>query len=126
MPLFRSIVLFIALLAQVFPAALMSHEAKPEACTMACCAWQEQAAAAELCGCISAPETPASAPLPANVPPASVRDVLPCPAWVAAEETFIPALHVAEISSRNWQPLTEASPTLPHVRLTVLFCSFLT
>jgi|GEM_PF-1206289 len=121
----RVITLIIALLVQAMPVALMAHGSATPGCEMSCCAWMQKAGLDD-CGCVEAPVDNTS-PAPASTPPASGRDLLAQPHWVAlCEELFL------------FKNPTPASPppsaiqheqrvsTQPHVRLPVLFCSFLT
>lgn len=127
MQLFRSILLIFALLVQAMPvtwaAALSSQE--EEACPMSCCAWIQKAAMADNgCGCMgSSSEIPK--PAPVQTPPVSGRDLVPTPLWLpVALEFTLPAVPTVQPPQLAWAE-TQVSPQL-HVRLPVLFCSFLT
>lgn len=131
MPLFRSIFILMALLAQAWPAALGTRSFEDEACEMACCAWQKKAVAVQTdpaaCGCIESPAAPVSQTSPSTPPPASGRDLIPTPLWVSLDATDLVPLSWRELSAEA--PLALADrlhSTQPQIRLTVLFCSFLT
>ncbi len=126
MPLFRSILLIFALLVQALPVAALSHEEAADLCSMSCCASVRQLEPAD-CGCIEAPVS-SSTPAPASPSPASSRDLLSQPQWVLLSE----ALQLSTAASTRTLPaasrlhLEAPALTQPHVRLPVLFCSFLT
>lgn len=126
MPLVRSILLIFALLVQALPVAALSHDEAVETCSMSCCATVRQMQSPD-CGCIEAPVS-SPTPAPASPTPASSRDLLAQPQWVLLSE----ALHLATTASARTLPvasrfhLEAPALTQPHVRLPVLFCSFLT
>lgn len=121
----RSLILFIALLAQALPVpAMMRDEAAP-VCSMSCCAvvatMEENG-----CGCMDAPVHD-SAPSPAQAPSGSGRELLAQPQWSVQAEVF--ALSTSEKTESKISHRTHQEPgalTPPHVRLPVLFCSLLT
>lgn len=126
MPLFRSILLIFALLVQALPVAALSYGEEMETCSMSCCATVRQMESPD-CGCIKAPVS-SSTPTPASPAPASSRDLLSQPQWVLLSE----ALQLSTAASTRTLPvasrlhLEAPALTQPHVRLPVLFCSFLT
>ncbi|MBB5038787.1 hypothetical protein [Prosthecobacter dejongeii] len=126
MPLARSILLIFALLAQALPVAALGRGAEMETCSMSCCANVRQMQVSD-CGCVEAPVS-SSKPTPASPAPASSRDLLSQPQWVLLSE----ALELSTAASAHTLPaasrlhLEAPALTQPHVRLPVLFCSFLT
>lgn len=136
MPLFRTFFLIIALWVQALPASLagawVKDAAAEEKCSMSCCAWMQakekesQAAAATTsdCGCIEAPVSQHHIPAPANTPPVSSREILPVLFWTALNTAFVIPEIPAVQSPQFWPARNEKRQ--PHVRLPVLFCSFLT
>jgi hypothetical protein len=120
MTLLRSIVVLLALLAQAWPALVMSRRNAGEKCQMGCCAWLAEAGM-DSCGC-----TGASQPSePADLPPEGVRQSLAQLVWAVS--------HGAEPAMWSPRNSVESNPRLdecnlvkaPHVRLPVLFCSLL-
>jgi hypothetical protein len=120
----RSIITIIVLLAQAMAATWIAGEAAPEKCPMSCCAVLVKAGLGE-CACETAPGVP-TAPAPASLPPAQDREILPQFVWVEVADFQIPVSIHAD-SGRSLPPESVMQTvTKPHVRLTVLFCSFLT
>lgn len=123
----RTITLLFALMAQALPAALIQRAEQPVPCTMSCCEAEVTVLQISACGCMSAPESvPQRAP--AQTPPATPgRDQAFQTQWIPLIEDFL--FKSAEItSSVVAHPFSPESihTAQPHVRLTVLFCSFLT
>jgi hypothetical protein len=123
--MFRSLVLFIALLAQALPvSAMMRGEAEP-VCSMSCCA-AVAIMEEDDCGCMQVPAHE-TAPAPAQVPMGNGRELLAQPQWsVQAEGFALTALGITEIKISHRSRLEPGVLTQPHVRLPVLFCSLLT
>ncbi|TDU81031.1 hypothetical protein EI77_00333 [Prosthecobacter fusiformis] len=123
--MFRSLILFIALLAQALPVFTVAREVDTPACSMSCCATVAKLEA-DTCGCVEAPDSP-SLPAPANTPPAHSRDLLAQPLWTALAEPFTLSFPPRNATvSPVWYRHEPQALTQPHVRLPVLFCSLLT
>jgi hypothetical protein len=125
MSLLRVIITFFVLSAQALPVTLLAHEAMKEPCSRSCCAWLIKAGLAE-CECAQVPNT-SEAPTPASLPPATSRSELTQTVWAEAP----PTLGQGTDQSHELASLPTLASFLhfspqPHVRLTVLFCSFLT
>lgn len=123
MTLLRSITLIFALLVQALPVqALMLRVDEPAACTMGCCAALAQTEA-EACSCSEAP-APGK---PLNVPPASGREFVPQVVWMILQEAPQVARSPRALNDGTQQLryLERALARQPHVRLTLLHCSFL-
>jgi hypothetical protein len=120
MTLLRSIIVLFALLSQAVPAQAMLRVSEAPPCQMSCCA---SLALAEMsvCGCGTA-----SVPTePTQAPPASGRELLPQVVWSVAHELGI-GLRVTTPDQAGTGRFLEGAPAAqPHVRLAVLFCSFL-
>ncbi len=125
----RLLLTVIALLAQVIPGALLARNpvvTSDAECSMSCCAGLAQTTAADVCHCAPAPSAPAH-PAPATPPPASGRDLLPQIVWAEAQAFTLPAVMADDLARRGFFAAREArANVVPHVRLAVLFCSFLT
>jgi hypothetical protein len=120
----RSIITLIALLSQILSVGLMRGGAPPKKCPMSCCAALAKAGLVE-CACEPTPSVPTT-PTPSSLPPAQIREILPQFVWVEEPDFLIPAC-IHEDSGRSLPPDPVTQPiTQPYVRLTVLFCSFLT
>jgi hypothetical protein len=121
MTLLRAIILIFAILAQAMPVqAMMRDVREPAVCQMGCCAAVE-ASAMDACACADT-----SAPAkPLNTPPASGRDLVPQVVWTMIEE--MPSLTGVSMDlERHRERFTKRDlAAQPHVRLPVLFCSFL-
>lgn len=120
MTLLRLLLSTFVLLAQAWPAHAVESAGKLQtaSCHMGCCA----AVAEMTCGCTET-SVPAA---PANVPPAGGRDLVPQVIWVAAEDTLPTHRADSMFSQTRWAGGKESNvATGPHVRLPVLFCSFL-
>lgn len=123
----RTITLLFALMVQAMPAALIQRAEQPVPCTMSCCEAQTEAIQISACGCMSAPESvPHRAP--AQTPPATPgRDQGFQTQWIPLVEDFL--FHSAETTTsaatHTFSP-ESIRTAQPHVRRTVLFCSFLT
>ncbi len=120
----RSIITIIVLLAQAMAMTWIGGEAAPEKCPMSCCAALAKAGLGE-CACETAPSAP-TAPAPASLPPAQDRETLPQFAWVEVPDFLIPFSIHADTGRSLPSEAVMQTVTTPHVRLTVLFCSFLT
>lgn len=122
MNLLRLMLSTLVLLVQAWPAyaAIPSSNAS-EPCAMGCCAAMAEMEMAA-CGCTEA-ALPAS---PANTPPASARDLVPQVSWVqvASIPDFERSQHNSSILP-DGGALDREVPAQSHVRLPVLFCSFL-
>lgn len=120
----RSIITIIVLLSQALPVGLTGGESAPEKCPMSCCAALAKAGLGE-CACEAEPSGPA-VPTPASLPPAQDREILPQFVWVEVADFLIP-VSAHDDSGRSLPPESVMQiVTTPQVRLTVLFCSFLT
>ena len=120
----RSIITLIVLLSQILSVGLMRGETPPKKCPMSCCAALAKAGQVE-CDCEATPSVP-TAPTPASLPPAQNREILPPFVWVEEPDFLIPLFIHADLGrSLPPDPVTQTI-TKPYIRLTVLFCSFLT
>lgn len=118
--LLRLMLTALVLLAQAWPAQAVVNGSDTAACEMGCCALLEEAGIIA-CGCTDAPASPS----PARTPPASARDLVPPVTWVSVEDEKPSAPSARSIDSITWNRPTQADKAQPHVRLAVLFCSFL-
>ena len=112
----RAFILIIAVLAQALPVSWSAEGEGESVCAMSCCA-----AAAQTCSCVKSPETPAL-PSPARTPPATGREIVPAVMWVASSPFLPLETFTDETKTRFYE---RRADTQPHVRLPVLFCSFL-
>lgn len=123
--MFRSLILFIALLAQALPMPAMPLSEESAACSMSCCTTVAQMEDKD-CGCFEAPVRD-TLPSPAQTPPPPTRDLLPQPQWHMQAEPLVLPYAGSRLSASHIRPqLAPGSLTQPHVRLPVLFCSLLT
>jgi len=116
----RTIILFIALIAQALPVQAMMRVDAPESCAMGCCAWLAEAGLSE-CGCEKTSE-PVS---PAKAPPANGREWVPQVVWTEANfatPATRPPKSLGDVKSSSEE---RSASKQPQVRLAVLFCSFL-
>ena len=112
------------LLAQVFPGSSPAGTASREECATDCCAMEDEEP--EACGCAAVPGSE-PAPQPAVVPPASGRGLVPQIAWTGGVEKIPAQVFEDDEAVRSARPAPDARiAAAPHVRLAVLFCSFLT
>lgn len=120
MTILRSIIVLVALLSQAVPVQAMLQGPKAKKCQMSCCA---SLAAAEMsvCGCAndSVPSEPTQAPQ------GSSRELVQQVIWSVAHEPGIDLRVASPDQLCLGRFLESASPLQPHVRLSVLFCSFL-
>lgn len=124
MALPRSILFIVMLVTQALPVGLMAVEGPREKCPMSCCAALAETGV-DKCGCAATPGVP-TAPPPATLPPSQGRELMPT-VWIELPDfleiySSVPA-NIERAARPEFAPLTV---TMPHVRLTVLFCSFLT
>jgi hypothetical protein len=124
MTLLRSIIALIVLLSQALPAGLMGGEAAPKKCPMSCCAALVKAGLGE-CACEAEPSGPVT-PIPASLPPAQGREIMPQLVWVELPDFLFSVSPHADTDRALRPELAMQTVTTPHVRLTVLFCLFLT
>lgn len=125
MTLLRSILLIVTLVTQAVPVGWARAEAKEVKCSMGCCSALVETGLGD-CGCEAAPGIPGE-PAPAGLPPAHARDILPQLVWVELPHFLGICSSVRADTDRASRPeFTPQTVTTPHVRLTVLFCSFLT
>jgi len=120
MTLLRSIIVLFALLSQAVPAHAMLRMPKVTQCQMSCCAslnFIEMSG----CGCGHAP-TPVE---PTQAPQGNGREVVPQVVWSVSHETGIGLRATTPNQAGAGRFLEGAPPAQPHVRLSVLFCSFL-
>jgi hypothetical protein len=124
MTFFRSILLLVTLVTQAVPLGLVRAEEKEAKCSMGCCSALEEAGLGD-CGCEAAPGIPRE-PGPASLPPAHARDILPQLVWVELSDFLDICSSVRADPDRASRPeFDPQTVTTPHVRLTLLFCSFL-
>lgn len=125
MTLLRSIFLFVTLVMQVQPVGWAWAEAKEVKCSMGCCSALVETGLGD-CGCEAAPGIPGE-PAPAGLPPAHARDILPQLVWVELPHFLDICSSIRANTDRALRSDFDLQTvTTPHVRLTVLFCSFLT
>lgn len=123
MTLLRSIFLIIALLAQALPVqAVMVHEDKSVVCEMGCCAALADAGLGD-CDCDAAPMVPEHHELP-SLPASRGTKLVPVLPWEHSHELRAPLYHDSRHAQRSGVRF-EDHPVESHVRLAVLFCSFL-
>jgi hypothetical protein len=113
--------MLLLLLMQTAPLTALQAPVKAK-CTMDCCAWLAEEGPGD-CACSAGPSegqnsTPAHLP-----PPSSNRDHIPLGVWKELPPLLI--LSSKETSRANRPVFNEPTRTPPHVRLMVLFCSFL-
>lgn len=124
MAFLRSILLIVTLVTQALPVGMMAVDAPREKCPMSCCAALAETGLDE-CGCAATPGVP-TAPPPATLPPSQGRELIPT-VWVELPDFLGIYLAVSANTERAVRlDFAQATVTTPHVRLTVLFCSFLT
>ncbi|MGV3664401.1 MAG: hypothetical protein ACO1TE_29785 [Prosthecobacter sp.] len=121
MTLLRLMLTTLVLLAQAWPLqakAVLHHDAA--ACETGCCSWLEEAGMA-MCACAdeAAPATPA------NIPPAGSREIVPQVTWMAVVDAPLPKRPAKNVDAATRQGDVDEANAQPHVRLAVLFCSFL-
>lgn len=123
MILLRSIFLILALLAQALPVqAVMMRENKSVVCEMGCCAALAETGLGG-CDCDAAPRVPEHRDSP-SLPASRGTELLPVVLWEPSYEVRSPLYHDARHAQRSGV-LYEDHPIQSHVRLAVLFCSFL-
>lgn len=118
------ILAIVFLISQAVGATWVGGEAAPEKCPMSCCAALVKAGLGE-CSCEADPSVP-TAPAPASLPPAQEREIIPPLVWVELLDFLIPLSAHADADRALRLESSMQIVTTPHVRLTVLFCSFLT
>lgn len=124
MTFLRSILLLVTLVTQALPVGMVSASVAEEKCAMSCCAAVAQDGL-DNCGCATAPGVPTT-PSPASLPPAHGREVMPQFVWVELSDFQVISSSVHADTDRALRPeFAMHTFTLPHVRLAVLFCSFL-
>jgi hypothetical protein len=124
MTFLRSILLLVTLVTQALPVGMVSTSVAEEKCAMSCCAALAQDGLDD-CGCAAAPGVPTT-PSPASLPPAHGREVMP--QFVCAELSDFQGISSSAHADtdRALRPeFVTQTVTMPHVRLAVLFCSFL-
>jgi formylglycine-generating enzyme required for sulfatase activity len=124
MALLRSLLLIVTLVTQALPVGMIRASVAEKKCTMGCCAALEEAGLGE-CGCEAAPGVPGT-PVPATPPPAQGREIMPQLVWVESPVFLMGSSTHADTDRALRPELAMQTVTTPHVRLTVLFCSFLT
>ncbi len=123
MTLLRSIFLIISLLAQALPVqAVMLREDKSVVCEMGCCAAVAEAEPGD-CDCDAAPMAPEHRDSP-SLPASRGTELTPVVLWEPSHEVRSP-LYPDARHARHSSVLFENHPIQSHVRLAVLFCSFL-
>ena len=124
MTLVRTFLLIVTLVTQALPVGLMAVEAPPERCSMSCCSVLAETGLDE-CGCAAAPGVPTT-PAPASLPPSQGRELIQL-VWVELPDFLGIRWSVRAGADRAALPVFDPQTvTMPHVRLAVLFCSFLT
>jgi hypothetical protein len=120
----RACQIFLLLLVLLMQSAPLMAWKAPAAikCPMACCAWLMEAGLGD-CSCEATPAEHGE-PQPAPLPASSARDFAPQVVWV--EQAVLPITFPSKGQSTMPPGGDERTPVSPHVRLTVLFCSFLT
>lgn len=130
MPLLRSIFLLSILWVQALPGATGWRWLvdEPATCTMSCCAAVGEMEAVDACGCLDSSEGAPVEPAPAGLPSGSGRDLVPAVAWanLASGLSWLDCAPAAHELAPQVSPSLDSRPPPPHVRLPVLFCSFLT
>ncbi len=123
MAFLRSILIIVTLVTQVLPVGLLAVEAPREKCPMSCCAVLAETGL-DKCGCAAAPGVPTTPP--ATLPPSQGRELIPT-VWIKLPDFFGICSSVPANAERAARPeFASLTATMPHVRLAVLFCSFLT
>jgi hypothetical protein len=121
--LLRSIFLIIALLAQALPVqAVMMREDKRVVCEMGCCAAIADAGLGG-CDCDAAPMVPEQRDSP-SLPGSRGPELIPVMFWERSHEVGSP-LYRDPCHAQRSGVCFENHPVQSHVRLAVLFCSFL-
>jgi hypothetical protein len=121
--LLRSIFLILALLAQALPVqAVMMREDKSVVCEMGCCAALAETGLGG-CDCDAAPLVPEHRDSPSQ-PASRGTELIPVVLWKTTHEVSSPLYHEASHAQRAGVRF-EDYPVQSHVRLAVLFCSFL-
>ena len=120
----RASQVFLMLLVLLMQSApLMAWKAPTtEKCPMACCAWLMEAGLGD-CSCDAVPADDGQ-PQPVPMPTSSGRDFASQVVWV--EQPFYPIIFPSREKGGTPPNTREHSSTPPQIRLTVLFCSFLT
>ena len=123
MLILRSIFLIITLLAQALPVqAVMLREDKSVVCEMGCCAALVEAGLGD-CDCDAAPMVPEHRDSP-SLPSSRGAELIPVVLWEPSHELRDPLYHDSRHAQRSCLRF-EDHPLQSHVRLAVLFCSFL-
>ena len=123
MTLLRSIFLIISLLAQALPVqAVMLRENKSVVCEMGCCAAVAEAEPSD-CDCDAAPMAPKHRDSP-SLPASRGTELTPVVLWEPSHEVRSPPYPDVR-HARHSSVLFENQSIQSHVRLAVLFCSFL-
>lgn len=124
MTLLRSILLIVTLVTQAVPVGWARAEAKEVKCSMGCCSALVETGLGD-CGCEAAPGVPGK-PAPASLPPSQGRELIQL-VWVELPDFLGIRWSVRAGADRAALPVFDPQTvTMPHVRLAVLFCSFLT
>jgi hypothetical protein len=116
MPLFRSLILILALLVQIMPVASVPQGDEPTMCLMKCCTSAHTA-----CCCAEPAQAPAL-PAPASLPSVTGREMLPATLWTASTP-LLPQAPATVVVSPTFYSCRAG--THLHVRLVVLFCAIL-
>jgi hypothetical protein len=115
--------MLLVLLMQTAPLMALQAPRAEERCPMGCCEWLAEEGLAD-CGCSAGPANDKDS-LPAPLPPvSSSRELVPLVVW--KELPALPQLPPVETGRTIRPACDEQTLTTPHVRLSVLFCSFLT
>lgn len=122
---FQMCLMLLVLLMQTVPLMALGTPGE-EKCTMGCCAWLAEQGVSE-CGCFATPVKD-SGDMPLPLPPATPgRESIPQAMWTELRQDFEVFVLPVKQAGRTIRPAAdEQTRTMPRVRLSVLFCSFLT
>jgi hypothetical protein len=125
MKAFQWLLLLPILLMQVWPVGMgLAAEPHLASCEMDCCAWLVEAGLAEDCVCAESPNAPLR-PIPGLPNDVAGAGKSLQPGWVVADDRFHPSGAGAADRVVRIYVETEDTEVRPHVRLTVLFGTFL-
>lgn len=127
---YRPVILILLMLLSQAAQGMLLAQKTPIVCSgdkhgvHSCCAWLMEEHSSAGCGCMASRES-SKEPAPASVPASTTRDLAaPCMATSQVDQNFVdpPAAALAVVRSHfgSHRLLSQ-----PHVRWSVLFCSFL-